>query len=81
MLGVELWADTGLRESGTTNAPSVHKQAVDVPDEGFTTDVVEALIRAAYSVGYYQAMTDPDPLTYADAMTRRDQLMLALPVG
>lgn len=81
MLATELWADSGLRESGTKNSPAVSKQATDIPDGGFTNEVVEALIRAAYSVGYYAALTEPDPLTYADAMTRRDTLMLALPVG
>ena len=81
MLTSELWADGGLRESGTKNSPAVSKQALDIPDGGFTVEVVESLVRAAYSVGYYAALTEPEPLTYADAMSRRDQLMLALPVG
>lgn len=79
MIPAELWAWAGLDRD--THRPSVAEQATDPTVLEFDKTLVEALVRAAYSAGYTHALTDPDTLTYAEAILRRDQLHLMLPVA
>jgi len=78
VIAAELWAWEGLDRTGPH--PTLVAQATDRGVVEFDTPLVEALIRAAYSAGYTHALQDPDPLTYIDAIVRRDQLHLMLPV-
>lgn len=79
MIPAELWAQEGLMRR-PNGGPSIGEQAA-VPDVEFNPKLIESLMRAAYAAGYQQALEDPEPLTYHDAIVRRNQLQLMLPVA
>lgn len=79
ILDTELWAWEGCVRTSTANTASIASQAETATE--FTPALVESLLRAAYGCGYSHALSDTAPLSYAEAMKRRDELALLLPVA